>query len=162
MRLQTGREMSGMTLIIEREVYDAMLLAARRAAPLEACGLCGGKDGRVTQFYERTNVDASAERFRMKPEEQFAAIKDMRAKGLRMLAIWHSHPTTPARMSAEDVRLAYTPDVVYLILSLANPDAPDLRGYALENGSPVPVAVEVHSLSTDNQHRPPSHEGKPT
>jgi len=132
-----------MILTIGREAYVAMLLAANKAAPMEACGLCGGKDGCVTQFYELANVDASAEHFSMRPEDQFAAIKDMRAKGLRMLAIWHSHPASPARMSQEDLRLAYTPDVVYLILSLAKPDAPDLRGYAIENGRPVPIGVAV-------------------
>jgi [CysO sulfur-carrier protein]-S-L-cysteine hydrolase len=130
-----------MTLAVERTVYDAMLAAARAAAPVEACGLCGGNDGRVTQFYELTNADASAEHYSLKPSEQFAAIKDMRAKGLRMLAIWHSHPASPARMSQEDLRLAYTPDVTYLILSLAVLDTPDLRGYIVENGSPVPVEV---------------------
>jgi len=135
--------MEAMKIEIDRNIYARMENAARKLAPLEACGLCGGKDGRVTQFYELTNVDASAEHFSMKPEEQFAAIKDMRANGLRMLAIWHSHPASPARMSQEDLRLAYTPDVVYLILSLAKPDAPDLRGYAIENGRPVPIGVAV-------------------
>ena len=78
--------MPGLTLTLDRQIYDAMLLASRKSAPLEACGLLGGKDGRATAFYELTNADASAEHFSLKPEEQFAAIKDMRAKGIRMLA----------------------------------------------------------------------------
>lgn len=130
-------------LTIERHACDAMLLAARKAAPLEACGLLGGKDGRATQFYELTNCDMSGEHYSMEPEEQFAAVKDMRAKGVGMLAIWHSHPASPARMSEEDLRLAYTPDVAYLILSVMNPAKPDLRGFIVNDNNPVEIGINI-------------------
>lgn len=132
-----------MQLTVETGVYDAMLAAAGRAAPQEACGLLGGRDERATEFYALTNADASGEHYTIPPEEQFAAIKDMRGKGVRMLAIWHSHPTTPARMSEEDLRLAYTPDVVYLILSLAEPGTPELRGFVLHDGPPREVGIAM-------------------
>ena len=130
-----------MKLSMGRRTYDHMLAAARKVAPLEACGLLGGKDGRVTEFYELTNTDASGEHYTMSPEEQFAAVKDMRGKGARMLAIWHSHPETPARMSDEDLKLAYTPDVVYVIASLAEPGKPDVRGFVLNDGLPEEVEI---------------------
>ncbi len=130
-----------MNLRIERTVYDAMLAAARSAVPLEACGLCGGRGNRVERFYELTNADACGEHYSMLPREQFTAVRAMRTAGLDLLAIWHSHPATPARMSEEDLRLAYTPDVVYLILSLMDPDEPDLRGYAVNDGRSVPVGI---------------------
>jgi [CysO sulfur-carrier protein]-S-L-cysteine hydrolase len=132
-----------MDLKMDRHVYDAMLLAARRAAPLEACGLCGGNDGNVTQFCELTNADASGEHYRMLPEEQFAAVKAMRAKGVGLLAIWHSHPATPARMSPEDLRLAYTPDVVYIIMSLSSPGLPEIRGSSVSNGKAEAVDILI-------------------
>ncbi len=132
-------------LTIDQSIADAMIAAARRVTPLEACGLLGGKDGQATAFYELANADASREHYTMLPQEQFDAIKDMRSKGARMLAIWHSHPETPARMSEEDLRLAYTPDVVYLIVSLANPCQPDLRGYIVEDGVPSAVEVAIHT-----------------
>ncbi len=128
---------------IERHVIEAMLAAARKAAPLEACGLCGGRDGRVSRFYELANADASREHYRMLPAEQFAAVKDMRARGLGLLAIWHSHPETPARMSEEDLRLAYTTDTVYVITSLAAPDAPDVKGFRVLEGCVEVVPVEI-------------------
>lgn len=147
-----------MNLRIDRRVYDDMLMAAKRAAPLEACGLCGGQDGHVTRFYELTNVDLSPEHFGMKPEEQFAAVKDMRAAGLQMLAIWHSHPASAAQMSDEDLRLAYTPDTIYLILSLANPGNPDLRGFTVKDGRPVQVAVEISDLSSNSGPNAPAED----
>jgi len=120
-----------------------MQAAARKAAPMEACGLLGGKDGQATEFYELTNADASGEHYSMPPREQFAAVKDMRGKDARMLAIWHSHPTTPARMSEEDLRLAYTPGAVYVILSLATPDKPDIRGFVVNSGAPAQIDIAV-------------------
>ncbi len=132
-----------MQIKIDRSVYEAMLESAKKAAPLEACGLCGGNNWHITQFYELTNADASAEHFSMLPQEQFAVIKDMRSKGLKLLAIWHSHPATPARMSGEDLRLAYTPDVVYLILSLALKGNPELRGYTISEGRPESVHITI-------------------
>ncbi|NQT91497.1 MAG: M67 family metallopeptidase [Lentisphaerae bacterium] len=137
-----------MKLVINPDIYEAMLGAASKAAPLEACGLLGGTEGCAGAFYELMNTDGSGEHYSMAPEEQFAAIKDMRKKGFRMIAIWHSHPATPARMSEEDLRMAYTPDVVYVILSLATPDSPKVRGYITEDGSPVEIDIGVVPLST--------------
>lgn len=128
---------------IHHGVFDAMVAAARQAAPLEACGLLGGRHGHATEFCELRNADASGEHYRMLPEEQLAAVKGFRAKGLAMTAIWHSHPATPARMSNEDLRLAYTPDVVYIILSLAAAPQPEIRGFMVEEGTPCPVAIAV-------------------
>ncbi len=135
-----------MKLVIPFEVRVAMINAARDAAPLEACGLLGGSSHRVSAFYALTNTDASAEHYNMQPEEQFAAARDMRVKGLSLQAIWHSHPSTPARMSEEDLRMSYTPDVVYVIVSLAMPDAPDVRGFSVDNG--ISVEVELVTVET--------------
>ena len=138
--MRPGRTMK---LTIPGDVYDMMVTAARAVAPIEACGLLGGVDDAVEQFYELENTDAAAEHYNMAPEEQFAAVKDMRSKGLRMLAIWHSHPVTPARMSEEDLRMAYTPNVVYVIVSLADPENPDIKGFTVTDGIPTPVETEI-------------------
>ncbi|MDP2991640.1 MAG: M67 family metallopeptidase [Kiritimatiellota bacterium] len=128
-------------LTIAQDVWDKLVATARKAAPLEACGLLAGMDGRVTKFYPTINMDASPEHFSMKPEEQFTAVKDMRRMGLKMLAIWHSHPSTPPRMSAEDLRLAFTPDVAHVILSLAQDANPECRAFVIN--SRIPQSVEV-------------------
>lgn len=132
-----------MRLIITQNTYDSLVTAAREAAPLEACGLLGGCDSRATEFYRLTNADASGEHYSMRPEDQFAAVKDMRAKGVRMLAIWHSHPATPARMSEEDLRLAYTPDVVYVIVSLADANGPAIHGFTVTNEVPEEADIKI-------------------
>jgi proteasome lid subunit RPN8/RPN11 len=133
-----------MNLTVKPDVYASMLVAARTAVPLEACGLLAGAEARVTKCYVLTNADASPEHYSMKPEEQFAAVKDLRAAGLKLLGIWHSHPASPARMSVEDMRLAYTPDIVYVILSLVEPRAPSIRAFVVRDGTAheTPVIIE--------------------
>ena len=130
-----------MKLIIPQKIYSQLIEAAEGSSPLEACGLLAGNGSDINKFYEMTNADASPEHFTMLPEEQFVAIKDMRANGTDMLAIWHSHPETPPRMSEEDIKLAYMPGIVHVILSLANPEAHEIKGYQVNNG--VPEEIEV-------------------
>jgi len=131
-----------MTLRIPKSLIDELGVSAKQAAPKEACGLLGGRDGQVERFYELANSDDSGEHYTMIPADQFAAIKAMRAEGLRMIGIWHSHPETPARMSEEDLRLAYTPEVAYVILSLAVPEHDALRAFVVNDGVPEEITIE--------------------
>jgi [CysO sulfur-carrier protein]-S-L-cysteine hydrolase len=130
-------------LKIPRSIYDDLIAHAREGFPLEVCGLLGGREGPVSTAYRLTNTDASNEHFSMDPREQFAAVKAMRAAGEEMLAIYHSHPETPARPSEEDIRLALTPGVSYVIVSLADTKAPDLRSFKIEKGTVTAEQVEI-------------------
>lgn len=134
---------SELKLVIPKSIWKKLVNAAQAAAPIEACGLLAGKDLCVEKFYPMTNADASPEHFSLLPAEQFAAVKDMRKDSLVMLGIWHSHPASPPRLSQEDLRLAYTPDVVYVILSLALAEDAALRGYRVSNGVPEPVKIVI-------------------
>ncbi|MDP6636502.1 MAG: M67 family metallopeptidase [Phycisphaerae bacterium] len=134
------------TLEIPNEIYAQMLEQARQEAPVEACGMLAGVEGRVSKLYRMTNADAAHDHFMMTPEEQFAVVKDIRAEGLVMLAIYHSHPASPARLSQEDIRLALTPGVMYVIVSLVE-EPPVVKGFLIDNDSvtEVPVTVEEGS-----------------
>ena len=120
---------------IPQHIHDKLIAHAREGFPLEVCGILGGIGNQVSALYRMTNTDASNEHFMMDPKEQFAVVKDLRAKGLAMLAIYHSHPETPARPSEEDIRLALTPEVSYLIISLADAANPDIKSYKISSGT---------------------------
>ena len=79
----------------------------------------------------------------MAPSEQFAAVKDIRSASLDILAVYHSHPETPARPSAEDVRFALTPGIIHVIVSLQGDNGPVMKGFQIEDGSinEVPVTI---------------------
>lgn len=122
-------------LVIYRKQYREIVEHAINAAPKEACGLIAGLEQgerrTVAKVYPLTNLDDSPDHYAMDPKEQFAAVRDMRANGLVLLGNYHSHPASPARPSAEDIRLAFDPGASYLILSLLESNNPVLRGFSI-------------------------------
>ena len=130
-------------LRIPKDIHDDLIAHAREGFPLEVCGILGGTGESVSALYRMTNTDASNEHFTMEPREQFAVVKDLRGKGLAMLGVYHSHPETPARPSEEDIRLAYTPGVSSVIISLADPRQPVVKSYKIDQGRVDQEEIEV-------------------
>jgi proteasome lid subunit RPN8/RPN11 len=129
-------------LRITRKLADIVINHACAGFPLEVCGIMGGTKGVVASIFRMTNTDQSNEHFTMDPKEQFAAMKEIRARGEEMLAIYHSHPESPARPSAEDIRLALTPGVSYIIVSLEKANSPVLKSFQITEGRFEPEEVE--------------------
>ena len=121
-------------LQIPKTIHNDLIAHAWEGFPLEVCGILGGTGTAISAIYRMTNTDASNEHFMMDPKEQFVVVKDLRAKGLAMLAIYHSHPESPARPSDEDIRLALTPDVSHVIISLTDPATVDVKSYTISSG----------------------------
>lgn len=126
-----------MKIIIKKSDFDKILEEANLRKPDEACGLIAGQESeengekvrRIEKVYILTNIDHSNEHFTIDPKEQLAAIKDMRANGLKALGNWHSHPESPSRQSEEDKRLSYDHNASYMIISLMKPDEPVLKSF---------------------------------
>jgi proteasome lid subunit RPN8/RPN11 len=130
-------------LRIPQAIYDDMIAHAQEGFPLEVCGLLGGSGETVSVLFRMTNTDASNEHFMMAPTEQFAVIKQLRNAGLEMLGVYHSHPETPARPSEEDIRLALTPDISYLIISLAEASLPVIKSFKIDSGTVTAEVIET-------------------
>jgi proteasome lid subunit RPN8/RPN11 len=121
-----------------RRIADDLAAHARAEAPIEACGLLAGTGEAVAEAFRLTNVDHSPEHFSLDPREQLRAVRAAREAGREIIAVYHSHPATPARMSAEDLRLAVAPGMCYVILSLADPQGPQFKAFRVTEG----VAIE--------------------
>lgn len=130
-------------LEIPDNIFEDMLEHARAEAPIEACGILAGGNSRVEKFYKMTNVEQRKDHFMMAPTEQFVTIKEIRSACLKLLAIYHSHPETPARPSAEDVRYALIPGMIYVIVSLQGNNGPVVKGFRIEDGSINEVPVKI-------------------
>ena len=135
-------------LLIPQHIVDAMVNQARREAPVEACGILSGRGLTVLNLHEMTNSDGSEDHFTMVPAEQFAVAKRIRAEQEELLAVYHSHPASPARPSQEDIRLAFMPDMVYVIVSLLDPERPDIKAFRMDGEEVVPVALELLPAQT--------------
>ena len=132
-----------LSLSIPSAIYERIVSLAKAELPLEACGILAGKDGSVEEFYEMTNTDKSATHYMMEPAEQFAVIKKIRAAGTELLAVYHSHPKTPARLSEEDIRLALTPDATFAVLSLQDKARPVMKAFVVEDGRSKEIGIEI-------------------
>lgn len=127
------------TVRLGQAEYDTILRHALDVWDEEACGLIAGVDlddgtREVRKVYVLENKDHSSEHFTIDPRDQLSAVQDMRALGLKPLGNWHSHPHTPSRQSAEDIRLAFDSRASYLILSLQDKAHPVLRSFHTEGG----------------------------
>ena len=140
---------------ISRFPLDQMIAHAKREAPYEGCGLLAGEGSLVTAFYEIKNLPGNdpriielkipedrTVRYMMDPAEQFQAIRSMRARGLAMMGIYHSHPHSPAIPSATDIRLAFYPEVFYLIVSLEK-RSPDFRAFFIVDKKVTEEKIEI-------------------
>lgn len=121
-------------MIITRNVIERIIDQSKWVAPIEACGYLAGKDNRISEAYILKNIDGRADHFSFDPQEQFAAHKKARQAGLQIIGVYHSHPVTPARPSVEDLRLAYDPASLYVIISLAE-DQPAIKGFWIKQGT---------------------------
>jgi proteasome lid subunit RPN8/RPN11 len=122
-------------IVIPQRIIDEMIAQARKELPDEACGLLVGKGNEVLQCYPLTNIDHSPEHFSFDPKEQFGVLKEARKEGREILANYHSHPESPARPSEEDIRLAFDPDIIYIIVSLQDKNNPVIKAFSI---SPQP------------------------
>jgi proteasome lid subunit RPN8/RPN11 len=132
-----------MTLKIPRDFADRIIEQARNEHPNEACGLLAGTDSRVSRLFPMTNAERSPVIYRMEPAEQLRVFNEIDEAGLDLVAIYHSHTRSPAYPSSTDVSLAYYPEAVYLIVSLADMDRPDLRGFRIQDGKVTEIELEV-------------------
>lgn len=138
--------MTGPSLILPTAIREQLIAHAKSLAPIESCGYLGGRDAKVLTFYPMTNVDNSPEHFSFDPKEQFKVVKEARNSGETLLAVYHSHPKTPARLSEEDVRLFNDPNIIYIIVSLAE-DLPSIQGYTVKKPSDTEIEVSRVTLS---------------
>lgn len=92
---------------VAREAFEAMTAHAAAAAPLEACGLLLGREGRVLEARPAANVHATPlSHFEIDPAALIAAYKAEREGKERLVGYYHSHPSGPAEPSATDRAMA--------------------------------------------------------
>jgi len=121
-------------LRIPRTLYEGMLKQALAERPNECCGLLAGGvvggAGVVRHRYPLLNAAASPVLFESDPRSTFDADRDMRGRGLDVLAVYHSHPTSVPVPSRTDLERNFCPDVVNLIITLTT-SPPTVRGWWL-------------------------------
>ena len=127
--------------IVTQDQYDDMLKHVMEHAPLEACGLLAGKNGRVEKVIPVRNQAQSPVRFVMDPYEQLQAFEWIDSQGLELIGIFHSHPAGPETVSATDIREAAY-EVVHLVWSFFD-GAWKMRGFWIQKGQADEVSLSI-------------------
>jgi [CysO sulfur-carrier protein]-S-L-cysteine hydrolase len=129
---------------ISQELVDEMVAHARDELPNECCGIIEGVGGEAIAVHRITNEAASPLRYEMESKERYDAWKAMETAGTEFLAIYHSHTKTRAYPSQTDVNQAQNwPEQIYVIVSLADQDAPDVKAYLLKDLRIADVQIVV-------------------
>lgn len=122
-----------------------MVAHARDDLPNECCGMIGGREGEASSVIRVENSAASPLRYEMDPQEQYNALKAIEDDGGELLGIYHSHTKSAAYPSQTDVNQAVAwPEQIYVIVSLADEDAPDVKAYLLKDLKIADVEIDLH------------------
>ena len=134
---------------ISKKIYEEMMDHAKKGYPNEACGILAGSPPKmdesaealvtdtdhavVSDFFPMRNLDESSISYFMDPKEQLNVFKKMRTLGIEMNGIFHSHVASEPAPSQKDIRLAFYPEVSYLIVSLRDMKKPVLRSFKIKD-----------------------------
>jgi proteasome lid subunit RPN8/RPN11 len=126
---------------LPRSLADELIAHAATDLPNECCGMIGGSGGRGTSVHRAANTELSPFMYVMDPREQMRIMDAIDDAGEDLLAIYHSHTRSAAYPSRTDVELAFFGHTLYVIVSLAVPDEPEIRAFHLRRGQPLPDAI---------------------
>lgn len=141
-------------MALPRTIADAIVAQARTEFPNEACGLVIGSapavSGGVPLRYEACrNAAASPVRYTIHPDDLVRLAIAADDADEVFWGIVHSHVGSPAVPSPTDIGLAFYPDALHLLVSLAGAQAdpvtgaPSLRAWRILDGVVDEVSLEV-------------------
>lgn len=122
---------------IPRALHDELIDHARAEAPNECCGVIAAQDGQAVKVFRATNVHASPLRYEIEPLDLLRIQEATDEARWEWGAIYHSHTRSAPYPSQTDVNLAnplYPAEMVYVIVGIAEPEAPEVRAYRIADG----------------------------
>lgn len=114
-----------MTIRIRQQVIDDLIAHARGEAPNECCGLLIGTEREIEEAVRARNTLQSPTKFYLEPADHFEAIRLARRSGRIVCGSYHSHPKGPSHPSATDAEQLDDPDMLLVIVSLADDGGPE-------------------------------------
>ena len=140
------------SIVLPDDIRAAIVAHARRDYPNEACGIVIGSapaaDGGLALRFEPTrNAAGSPYRYEIDSADLLRLTLAADEADEAFWAIVHSHVRSPARPSPTDIGLAFYPDALYVLVSLAEGEAdrvtgePDVRAWRIVAGEVSEVGL---------------------
>jgi proteasome lid subunit RPN8/RPN11 len=132
---------------LSAELVQALVDHARAEYPNEMCGVIVGDapaaaGGRPLRWESARNRAASPVRYDIHPDDLYRLTVETDDHDETFWAIVHSHTHSPPHPSGTDIGLAFYPDALFLLVSLAE-DEPALAAWRIVEGRTHPVEVLV-------------------
>jgi proteasome lid subunit RPN8/RPN11 len=122
---------------------EDILRHAREEFPNECCGVVATSDGVAEKVFRAENIHHSPTRFEIDGRQVMRMQSEADERGWDLGSIYHSHTRTAAYPSQTDVNFAQNwPGVIWLIVSLEDPDRPGVRAFVINGGT-----IEERELS---------------
>jgi proteasome lid subunit RPN8/RPN11 len=144
-------------LKLTSEQFARIVAQGREGKPLEICGLLAakevGEDLVIGEVYPVESDDKSPLTYTINAGGYIKAERDARARGMKIVGIYHTHPATVAYPSVTDVARAHwgdTDDLLfpahsYLIVSLRDPENPEPHSFKIR-GRRIPEDIEEEQV----------------
>jgi proteasome lid subunit RPN8/RPN11 len=129
---------------IARSLVDEVIEHARQDLPNECCGIVSTSNGAAVEVYRAKNTYDSPLRFEIDSRDLIRIYSAVESAGHELGSMYHSHTKSPAYPSQTDVNFAQDwPGLIWLIVSLADSDAPDLKAFRITGPDIEEVALTV-------------------
>ena len=120
-------------MVLPRALRDEVVAHARETAPEECCGLLLGDGETVRRVFRCRNVHPAPDtRYLIDTAQVVEVFRRSADFDRELVAIYHSHPRSPAVPSPIDRLEARWPDAAYVLVSL-RADPPEIFGYRIKN-----------------------------
>ncbi len=150
--MSSGDDLDPAAVEVPTAIRDRLVAHARAGEPLEACGIIVGdrpaaEGGRALRFEPTRNAAGSRFLYEIDPDDLLRLTIATDEADEVFWAIVHSHTHTPAVPSPTDVRLAFYPDALYILVSLAPEEADpvsgaeSVRAWRIVDGAATEVAL---------------------
>ena len=147
-------------LKLTSEQFDKIVAQGLGGKPLEICGFLAGRSTHDTKevvaVFPIESDDKSPLTYAMNPLQQMKAEREIRAAGLEIVGIYHTHPATVPYPSKTDVSRAHWgetddllfPEYSYLIVSLRDPSTPEPRSFQIR-GRRIPEDIVEETIEIE-------------
>jgi len=110
------------SFVLPRDLRAQLIAEARRAFPIECCGLVSGLINQSiahgTALHPARNLSAACDRFEIDPARHIALSRELRGTAQSLIGCYHSHPNGSAAPSPRDCDNTGENSFLWLIAAL--------------------------------------------
>jgi proteasome lid subunit RPN8/RPN11 len=128
-------------VVISQAHWDELIAHTREESPKECCGWLRLRDGRVDAVFRGQNVIETSPMYGYKLDARTLYDAYMAEEEGHGIAMYHSHPRSPAEPSQTDINLAEYPHWLYVIVS--GTEEPAVRAWRIDDGKVEEEDVRV-------------------